>query len=179
MPVDLSMVEQARQGDASAFEAIYREYQSQIAGYLYRMVGDPDIAADLTQDVFLNAYRSIGRTQPGLNLRGWLYTIASNAALSYHRRRKIVQWSPLDPSGNDATALGPEEQVVNREELGAALRALPPEQAACILLSVRDGFSYQEIASMLGISEGAVKTRTYRARLALARSLRASEESDG
>ncbi len=178
MPVDLSMVEQARQGDASAFEAIYREYQAQIAGYLYRMVGDPEIAADLTQDVFLSAYRAIGRTQPGLNLRGWLYTIASNAALSYHRRRKIVQWSPLDVGGNDVPTAGPEAQVLNREELSAALRELPPEQAACILLSVRDGFSYQEIATMLGISEGAVKTRTYRARLALARSLRTSEERD-
>ena len=173
---DSLIVERARQGDAEAFETIYREYQQQIAGYLCRMVRDPELAADLAQDVFISAYKAIGRTQPGLNLRAWLYTIATNAALSHHRRRKIVQWSPLDERGIDAPTEGPEEPYAAREELSAALETLSDDQRACLLLSARDGFSYEEIGGMLGISEGAAKTRAYRARLAMARALRASEE---
>jgi RNA polymerase sigma-70 factor (ECF subfamily) len=173
---DSLIVERARHGDAHAFEAIYREYQPQIAGYLCRMVRDPELAADLTQDVFINAYKAIGRTQPGLNLRAWLFTIATNAALSHHRRRRVVQWSPLDERGAESPTEGPEDRYAAREELSEALHALPPEQSACLLLSARDGFTYEEIARMLGISEGAAKTRAYRARMALARALRSSEE---
>lgn len=173
---DSLIVEQARHGDALAFEAIYREYQPQIAGYLCRLVQDPELAADLTQDVFISAYKAIGRTQPGLKLRAWLYTIATNAAMSHHRRRRVVQWSPLDDRGTDSPTEGPEDRYAAREELSDALHALPPEQSACLLLSARDGFTFEEIGKMLGISEAAAKTRAYRARLTLARALRASEE---
>lgn len=169
-------VELARRGDSVAFETIYREYQPGITGYLWRMVGDPEVAADLTQDVFINAYNAIGRTHPGLNLKSWLYTIATNTALSHHRRRRILKWLPLGGPGRDAPVAGPEERYVEQEELGAALAALPPDGRACLLLSARDGFTFEEIGSMLRISPGAAKTRAYRARLALAKALRASEE---
>jgi RNA polymerase sigma-70 factor (ECF subfamily) len=173
---DSLVVEDARRGDATAFETIYREYQPQIAAYLCRMVGDPETAADLTQDVFLRAYSSIGRTEPGLNVRAWLYTIATNAAMSHHRRGRIIRWSPLDESRRDAPTAGPEAAYGTNEELSAALETLPRDQRACLLLSARDGFSYEEIGRMLDITAGAAKTRAYRARLAMARALRTGEE---
>lgn len=176
MPGEIGLIERAQRGDQIAFEAIYGCYQARIAGYLYRMVQDPEVAADLTQDVFLRAYRAIGQTRPGLNLKSWLFAIATNAALSYHRRRRLLQWLPLDTSGDGPPTDSPEEGVSRRAELGAALATLPRDQAACFLLWAREGFTYEEIGRILGISPGTAKTRSYRARLALARALRASEE---
>ena len=171
-----SVVQLAQRGEAAAFEALYREYQPMVAGYLYRMAGDPDVAADLTQDVFINAYKAIGRTQPGLNVKAWLFTIATNAALTHHRRRRRFRWLPLGsdrPGGGEvAPVSGPEEGIGEREELAGALAALLPDQRACLLLAARDGFTYEQIGNMLHISPSAAKTRAYRARLALAEALR-------
>ena len=176
---DATVVQLAQRGEAAAFEQLYHEYQPGVAGYLYRMVGDPDLAADLAQDVFISAYKAIGRTQPGLNVKPWLFAIATNAALSHHRRRKLLAWLPLGGRGEDAPAPGPEEGYAEREELAGALAALPPDQRACLLLSARDGFTYEQIGNMLNISPGTAKTRAYRARLAMARALGAGEGGNG
>jgi RNA polymerase sigma-70 factor (ECF subfamily) len=166
-----TIVQLAQRGETAAFEEIYREYRPLVAGYLYRMVGDPDVAADLAQDVFVQAFRSIGRTQPGLNIKPWLFKIATNAALSYHRRRRLISWLPIGGRGEDAPVAGPEEGYASREELVDALGTLPADQRACLLLSARDGFTYEQIGHMLGISAGTARTRAYRARLALERIL--------
>lgn len=176
IPFDAGVVESAQHGNRVAFEAIYRTYQPRIAGYLYRMVQDSEVAADLTQDVFIRAYRAIGQTKPGLNLKAWLFTIATNTALSHHRHRRLIQWLPLAPTDEGTPIAGPEECVADRAELTAALASLPREQVACFLMWAREGFTYEEIGSMLGISPATAKTRSYRARLALARALRAREE---
>ncbi|HVC32417.1 MAG TPA: sigma-70 family RNA polymerase sigma factor [Chloroflexota bacterium] len=176
VPVEARIVERAQRGDQVAFATIYNAFQQRIAGYLYRMVQDSEVAADLTQDVFIRAYRAIGQTKPDLNLKAWLFAIATNAALSHHRRRRLIQWLPLDPVVEGTPTAGPEECVTARAELREALAALPREQAACFLLWAREGFTYEEIGSMLGISPGTAKTRSYRARLALARALRTNEE---
>jgi RNA polymerase sigma-70 factor (ECF subfamily) len=169
-------VERAQQGDLPAFEAIYRAYRCRIAAYLDRLVRDPDLAADLTQDVFVRAFRAIRETRPGLNLKPWLFNIATNAALSYHRHRRLIQWLPLDLVPEPPTPVGLEQRVVDRDRLGIALAALPRDQVACFLLWAREGLSYEEIGKAVGVSPGAAKTRTYRARVALAGALRAQEE---
>ena len=169
-------VERAQRGDVSAFEDIYREYQPRIIGYLRRLVGNPDLAADLAQDTFVNAYRAITRTQSDLNLAPWLFTIASNVALSHHRRQRLVQWLPLgDPEGWTREP-DPQDRCVAREDLATAVAQLPRDQAACLILRVQYGFAYEEIGGILGISAGAARTRACRARLALAKALQASEE---
>lgn len=178
LPDEACVVERAQRGDQVAFEAIYCRYQQRIAGYLYRMVQDGEVASDLTQDVFLRAYRAIGQTGPGLNLKAWLFTIATNAALSHHRRRRLIQWLPLDPLDDVETESGLDERIADRTELSAALKSLPRDQAACFLLWARQGFTYEEIGTMMGISPGTAKTRSYRARLALARVLRTREEEE-
>ncbi len=170
------VVELAQRGDADAFDTIYRHYRPLIAGYLCRLVGDPETAADLTQDVFVSAYQAIGRTQPGLNLKSWLFTIATNRAISHHRRWRIRQWLPLGDAERQCSIDTPEIACANREELSAALTALPKEHVACFLLHARDGFSYEEIGSILGISAPAAKVRAFRVRTALADALMAREE---
>ncbi len=178
VPDEACVIERAQRGDQIAFATIYSSYHPRIAGYLYRMVQDAELASDLTQDVFLRAYRAIGQTGPGLNLKAWLFTIATNAALSHHRRRRLVQWLPLDPLDEVEAGDEPDQRVVDRTELSAALKTLPRDQAACFLLWAREGFTYEEIGTMLGIAPGTAKTRSYRARLALARLLRSGEERD-
>ena len=90
-PADAAVIEQARRGDVSAFAAIYRAYRSPIVGYLCRLIGNPETAADLAQDVFVKAYQAIGRTRPDLDLKAWLFAIATNAAISHHRRRRLLE----------------------------------------------------------------------------------------
>lgn len=165
-------VEPARRGDLGAFEAIYDTYRDRIAAYLFRLLRDPDLAADLTQDVFVCAFRAIGRTQPGLKIRPWLFAIATNLAISYCRHHRLLRWIPLDGAPEPAAPDRIEQRVADRDLLGGALAALPPDQAACFLLWAREGLSYEEIGAAVGISTGAAKTRAYRARLTLARTLR-------
>lgn len=158
------------------FHTIYSAYQPRIAGYLCRMVGDPDIAADLTQDVFVKAYRAIGRTTPDLNVKAWLFTIATNVALDYHRHHRLLKWLPLNGSDRERWDTDPQDRYADREEIEAAMSEVPKDHLACLLLQARDGFSFEEIGVMLGISGGAAKTRAYRARWALARALRLGQE---
>lgn len=173
-PWNDALVERARQGDAAAFDAIYREFQPAITGYLRYMTGDPEAAADLTQEVFLKAYRALKSTQPGLNVRSWLYAIATNEGRSYHRRARLIRWLPFSPS-NEPTTPGPDSAEPPDAVLAAALAAMPRDDAACVLLSARDGFSYEEIGRMLRISPAAAKTRAYRGRIALAKALQPQE----
>src|SRR3990172_10218363 len=102
---------------AGDFEAIYAMSQPRIAGYLARMVGDPDVAADLTQDVFLKAFRAIGQTKPGLNVKAWLFTIATNAALDHHRHRRLLRWLPLHGANVDPPEIDPHGHFGAKEEL--------------------------------------------------------------
>lgn len=174
--IEPTVVELAQRGDADAFDAIYRQYHPLIAGYLCRLVGNPETAADLTQDVFVNAYQAIGRTQPGLNLKSWLFTIATNRAITHHRRWRIRQWLPIGNAERQSDVDAVETRCANREELGAAMAALPKEHVACFLLHARDGFSYEEIGSILGIPASTAKVRAFRVRTALADALMAREE---
>lgn len=150
---------------AAAFESIVATYEAPIARYLYGMVGDRELARDLTQDTFLSAYRAMPSTQI-TNLSGWLYRIATNHALSYFRRRRLVNWIPLShlvAVGRDPSIEGHGEWVVTSKAIEAALGQLEPKDRACLLLKAA-GFSSEEIARQLGCSEGAARTRLYRAR---------------
>lgn len=173
----LDAVERARRGDLPAFEAIYGAYRGRIAAYLARLVHDPDLAADLTQDVFVRAFRAIRETKPDLNLKAWLFAIATNTAISHHRHRRLIQWLPLEAAPEPCAPEALEQRVADRDRLNAALATLPRDQAACFLLWAREGLTYEEIGKAAGISAGAAKTRAYRARLALARALRGREET--
>ena len=107
------------------------------------------------------------RTGEGLNLQAWLFTIATNTALSALRRRRRIAWLPLlDRYPAPARRLRLGGAVGDRELLQAALDRLPREQAALLLLRLHYGLSYEELAPLFGGSVGAVKTRLSRARRA-------------
>lgn len=150
---------------AATFESIVASYEAPIARYLYGMVGDLELARDLTQDTFLSAYRALPSTEI-TNLSGWLYRIATNHALSHYRRKKLVGWvslSRLAASGHDPGTSGHGEWVVTSQAVEATLAQLDPKDRACLLLKAA-GFSSEEIAEQLGCSAGAARTRLSRAR---------------
>jgi RNA polymerase sigma-70 factor, ECF subfamily len=143
-------------------DAMVREYQTKLARYLRRMVGDAEVALDLSQDVFLAAYRIL-KSDPERELTaGWLYRAATNGAISFMRRRKIVRMLPLDRDV-DREQWRIDERSAASVDLQAALRRLPPEQSAAVLLTSYAGYSSQEAAAILGTTSDAIRQRVCRA----------------
>ena len=149
----------------AAFDEIVDRYQAPLRRFLYGLVQDYELAADLSQETFLSAYRALPRLEGELNLDAWLYTIALNHARSALRRRRILRWVPFVSAAHDRAVPGPDlaSSVATRDELHQILEQLPVDQRACLLLHA-DGFRYAEIAHILGCSLGAVKLRIFRGR---------------
>jgi RNA polymerase sigma-70 factor (ECF subfamily) len=175
-------VSDARAGDDAAFATLFEYYRGPIVGYLRRLVGDREVAEDLAQDTFLKAYRAIERTNEELNFRAWLYRIATNTALSYHRRQRILQWLPFSPGLREPSGEARLGERLGEEELvESALRRLKPEHASLLLLRHHQGMSLEEMAATLGVSAGVAKSRLYRARESFVRAYEAldREREDG
>ena len=154
-----------RCGDSKAWEDIVLEYQAPLSRYLYNMVRDKELARDLTQDTFMEAYRGISKTEGELKLKSWLYRIATNTAYDHLRRRKLIHWLPLlDDDRESSVERSPEGLVGDRQAVQLALLELPAKYRVPLVLFCVEGYSTREIAAMIEISEGAVKTRLYRAR---------------
>jgi RNA polymerase sigma-70 factor (ECF subfamily) len=158
-----SLVHEARLGSDEAFGALFERFQTPIVNYVYRLVGDWEIANDLAQDTFLKAYQALPRTAENLQVSPWLYRIATNTALDALRRRKRITWVPInsevEPHTNDTAARLAESDAIQR-----ALEHVPPDQRTCLVLNMSQGMSYKEIAETLGISVNLVAVRIFRGR---------------
>jgi RNA polymerase sigma-70 factor, ECF subfamily len=162
---DALLVARIRAGDEDAFELLVARYQAPLFRYLLGLVGDGEQARDLLQETFLRAFRSIGAlAEPGL-LRSWLYRIAHNQAYSALRRRSLISWLPLS-FGHHAGAPDPGRSAIEAARIAEAVRQIPLQQRAPLLLHVVAGFSYIEIAELLQVSEGTVRMRISRGRAA-------------
>jgi RNA polymerase sigma factor (sigma-70 family) len=154
--VDATAVAQARA------EALVLEYQVKLARYLRRMVGDSEVALDLTQDVFLSAFRML-QADPARELTaGWLYRAATNSAISFLRRKKILRMLPLDREV-DRSAWRVDERSASSVDLQTALARLPSQQSAALLLTSYVGYSSAEAAEILGTTSDAIRQRVCRA----------------
>jgi RNA polymerase sigma-70 factor (ECF subfamily) len=147
------------------FEQLFADYQQPLVNYLCRLVGDTARAEELAQEAFVKAYRALPRLPADANRRAWLYRIATNCGYDHLRRRRLIQWLPLmerdsgrSGHGDPATRLG-EQDAVQR-----TLAQLSPDHRVVLILFSVEGYSTKEIGEMLGISQGAVKTRLCRAR---------------
>jgi RNA polymerase sigma-70 factor (ECF subfamily) len=172
---DLILLERAREGDLAAFNDLVTLYQDQLFALVVRMVPDRDQASDVTQEAFFSAYRNLAGFRGG-SVKSWLNRIAVNAAMDTQRARKRrpVQpypeledesWQPPADEAADpvTTALTVERVTV----LNAALATITSDQRTAIVLFDVEGYDYQEIADMTGVSLGTVKSRIHRGRLAL------------
>ncbi len=149
----------------ASFDVIVQEYEAPIGRYLYSMVGDYEVSQDLSQDTFISAYKAYDPEKIH-NLSAWLYRIATNKAMSYFRRKKVLSWVQLDKltdAGRDPSVESHGEWVATSHSVQQALDQLEPDQRACLLLKAA-GFSHEEIADQLGCSPGAARTRLSRAR---------------
>lgn len=158
-------IELLRCGDSKAWEDVVLQYQIPLSRYLYNMVKDKELARDLTQDTFLEAYQAMPKTEGELNLKSWLYRIATNNAIQVLRRRKLISWVPW---AEETTIPGEtnniEDSLAQRELVRSALDKLPGKYRSVLLLHDDQGFNCQEIATMLNISLDAAKKRLARAR---------------
>ena len=154
-----------RSGDGKAWEDLVLEYQRPLSRYLYNMVRDEELARDLTQDTFLEAYQTISRTQGEVKLKSWLYRIATNNAIDALRRRKLVSWLPWTAETPVPRAPGRlEDDVCRRESVRDALGKLSAKYRTILLLHDYQGFKCHEIAEMLNVSLDAAKKRLARGR---------------
>jgi RNA polymerase sigma-70 factor (ECF subfamily) len=170
------LIERFKKGDLSAFEAIVHRHQDKIYNLCRYMLQDPRDAQDAAQDVFLKAYRSLKDFRPDSSLYTWLYRIAVNTSFDYRRRshREASRKTPLSeylPSADPFPDESYESKQIT-EAIQAALPRLREKLRAPIVLREIEGLSYEEIAQVLHLSVGTVKSRISRARDALRTLLR-------
>ncbi|MDA8085933.1 MAG: sigma-70 family RNA polymerase sigma factor, partial [Nitrospiraceae bacterium] len=166
------LVGKFKQGDISAFEEIVLRYQDRIYNVCRGILADPHDAEDAAQEVFLKAFQSLGKFKPDAALYTWLYRIAVNTCLDYKKSsfagflKRLVADEELVkelPSQNPSPEQAYEsKQIENR--IARALKKLPKKLRAAIVLKELEGLSYEEIALILDISTGTVKSRISRAR---------------
>jgi RNA polymerase sigma-70 factor, ECF subfamily len=170
---DAECVRRVQRGETDAFETLVRRHEKTIFNLVYRMLGDTEEAAEVSQEVFLSAFRAAGQFRGDANFSTWLYRIAINHASTRRktlnsRQRKVVPIesadSLYDPQPGPLEIL---EQQEIREKVQVALNQLEPDDAAVILLRDLQDVSYNEVAHVLDIPVGTVKSRLHRARQAL------------
>jgi RNA polymerase sigma-70 factor, ECF subfamily len=177
---DQEVVLLARSGRQAAYRELIRRYERPVFALLFRMVRDRELAEDLSQETFIKALNAIESYRPEFKFSSWIFKIANNAAIDHLRRRELDTLS-LDgsphaetPEAMQATALqiGARQEspldTVEAKELGseieAAIGRLRPEYRSCILLRHVEGRAYEEIAEILDLPLGTVKTYIHRAR---------------
>ena len=186
---DHRLLEATKTGDDAAFAEIVRRYRNQITNYVYRMTNDYDLGVDLAQETFMRVYAAAERYQTSYAFSTYIYRIATNLAISELRRRKrrrLVSLSsffgeresPSDTCELDFPDKGPLQDVTvvedeRRAAVARAIATLPEKYRAPLVLRDVEERSYDEIAHILGMNEGTVKSRINRARTFLRDKLQA------
>lgn len=160
---DTDIISNIRAGTTNAFAAVVDLYQASILRYLYRLTGNTEVAQDLAQDTFTQAYKGILKTNADLKLKAWLYRIATNNARQYHRRKRLLKFVPFERYElKTHTPDNQPEGEIEKANIQEALLGVPFEQRRCLVLHFVEGFKYREIAEALDISEDAVRMRVAR-----------------
>jgi len=180
MLTDQEVVRHAVIGREAAYRELISRYQRPVYSLIFRMVRNRELAEDLAQDTFVKVLNAIESYRPEYKFSSWIFKIANNAAIDHLRRRSLDTLS-LDGSPHaenseaiEATTLqvsdsaeSPLDEVANRElgtSIETAIASLRPEYRSCILLRHVEGRSYEEIAEILDLPLGTVKTYIHRAR---------------
>jgi len=180
---DQQVVGWARDGLETAYRELLRRYQRPVFSLIYRMVRDRELSEDLTQETFVKVLNALDRYRPEFKFSSWIFKIANNAAIDQLRRKELdtlsLEGGPdaVTPDRIEATSLqvgdlseSPLDELEARE-LGSAIETaigqLRPEYRACIIMRHVDGRPYDEIAEILDLPLGTVKTYIHRARAEL------------
>jgi RNA polymerase sigma-70 factor (ECF subfamily) len=179
---DRELVERWHGGDVSAFESLIRRHERRVFGLLMRMLGNVQEAEDVAQETFLNLHRHGRRFRSQSRFSTFLYRVAVNAALNRRRslgrrRSRTEALERRQQAGDDlpASPRGPEDAVAGvqiQERVQRAILTLPTHLRLPLVLFDIEGLSYSDVAAVLRVAEGTVKSRIHRARQALRERLR-------
>ena len=169
-----------RESAGTFVETLFAKHQGEIFAYLVRMMRDPELAADLTQDAFVKAYRAYDTLEKDENARAWLYQIAHRVALDELRRRKIIRMIPWT---GEARGAAPSAERIAMDlrlsgPLERALAAIPERQRAALLLAELHDLTGLELAAAMGVSHVAARAILTRARESLRRALAAEQDAE-
>ncbi len=163
---------QEAQWNLPTWEDIVRTHSARVYRLAYRLTGNPHDAEDLTQEVFVRVFRSLSSYTPG-TFEGWLHRITTNLFLDSARRKQRIRFEGLADemahrlAGSEPTPAQAFDDSHLDDDVQAALKALPPEYRAAVVLCDIEGFSYEEIAATLGVKLGMVRSRIHRGRAQL------------
>src|SRR5512145_1795205 len=180
---DVQLMLKAGAGDLQSFESLVVKHQKSVLNAAYRYTGNPSVAEELAQDVFVRVFRAAPTYKPEARFSTWLFTIVRNVFSNY-RMRQGKQDHQMDAE-SDLYALSqndenPEEAAIRNElesKIQKAVLALPESLRMPLILSQFQQMSYEEIANVLELSVAAVKVRIFRARQALAEKLLGSKNT--
>lgn len=178
---EAELISKAQQGDEDAFAQLLDDHQGKVYGLILRQTGSPEDAMELTQETFFNAWRGLPSFQQNSKFSTWLYRLATNVTIDFLRkekRRRSLSVSSLSVEDDDDLRVldvpdhrfTPQSEAERRELQEAVhqgLSKLSDEHRQVLVLRELNGLSYSEIAQVLDIEEGTVKSRISRARLAL------------
>ena len=169
---ELRLVRQAQAGDLVAFERLYRANERKVFGLCFRLSSDPALAEELTQEVFVRAWRKLSSFRGESAFSSWLYPLTVNVALSERRSRRrrdarIV--ATEDPASLERAPRSPAPEA--GFDLEKAMAALPPGARAVFVLHDVEGRTHEEIAQLLGLAPGTSKAQLHRARRLLREAL--------
>ncbi len=181
---DEELLSRLRSGQREVFGVLVRRYQRELFGYLRRYIGDADLADDVFQATFLQVYIKIGQYEPGRAARPWLYTIATHQAIDAMRRVGRQSMVSLEQATNESSdgevrsliemledrETGPSDQAESherREMVRATVDKLPDFLRSVVILAYYQGLKYREVADILDVPVGTVKSRLHTALLKL------------
>jgi RNA polymerase sigma factor (sigma-70 family) len=157
----MDLFERFAAGEIDAFEAVFRQYQGEVFGWIVRMVRDGAAAEDLTMETFWRIYRGRKRFDPARPFGAWARRIATNVAIDYLKTRRVEDELPLNVAAGAEGDPAWEGQV--RRHVEGALRSLPVKLQVAATLALIEERPYDEIAAALGTSTSAIKARVFRA----------------
>lgn len=165
------LVQRAMQGDRGAFEQLYRFYVRRVYNLVFRLVGSAQEAEEVTQEAFYQAFRNLSGFEARSRFYTWIFRIATNVGLQHlkrqARRRRETALEAIPESALAPRRPGPEAEAECRalyRELDGAVKRLPPNQRAVLVLGPIQGHTYEEMAHILGTHEDVIKGRLHRAR---------------
>ncbi|KPL01274.1 MAG: hypothetical protein AMJ91_00505 [candidate division Zixibacteria bacterium SM23_73_3] len=164
---DSSLVQRFKQGDQKAFNLLVIRHQKRIYDFIYRMIRNHQDAADLSMEVFVRAYKGLKDFKERSSFYVWLAKIAVNLCINFSKREKFRYFlSIFDLAEKPATTSSPVDKVEEKElrlAIDQAIKNLPPRQRSSFVLKFYQGLSHQQIAQIMGISEGAAKSNYFQA----------------
>lgn len=168
------LAEHCQEGDQQAYAELLARYGPRVYGFLFKLVGNAHDAEDLSQDVFVKAYRNIGKFDTQRSFAPWLFTIARRTAATFHRRKRPLAPLEFEPASDAADPQKQAESADDCQRIWAFARMLKERYFQVLWLRYRESFSIAEIAEAMETSHLNTKVLLHRARSDLARKLKAA-----